>query len=325
MNDSADNKEKVKQRDVVVELRDTEVTYHSAPKLKIEGGIRFVRKPITVFKDLNLKIRKGEFTTIVGPSGCGKSTLFRLILGSQFPTSGEVFVNNENVRHVTPRTGIVYQKYSLFPHLTVVDNIALGPLLQKTGPLESVMRSFGPRYRRILREAREEAFGLLDHVGLNENDGNKFPHELSGGMQQRVAIAQATIMKPDVLLMDEPFGALDHSTREDMQLFILREAELNDLTVIFVTHDLDEALFLGTRVIGLSQYWKADSPEQQIGARILTDRDITAALGGNYPRPSTVIDTPEFRRLRRKVHDDVLNPNHLQRIAEFDKDHPDKQ
>jgi len=312
------------ERDVVVRLRHVEVTYRSKPKLKFDGGFGFQRKSVTVFQGLNLTIRKGEFTTIVGPSGCGKSTLFRLILGSQFPTAGEVFVNNEPVENVTPKTGIVYQRYSLFPHLTVANNIALGPLLQHTGPLESLVRSIGPRYRRVFREAREEAFGLLKHVGLQEDDGNKFPHELSGGMQQRVAIAQATIMKPEVLLMDEPFGALDHSTREDMQLFILEQAELNDLTVIFVTHDLDEALFLGSRVVGLSQYWQADAPEQQIGARIVTDRDVTSALGGSYPRPTTVIDSPEFRTLRRKVHEDVLDPDHLQRVAEFDHDHPDK-
>jgi NitT/TauT family transport system ATP-binding protein len=138
-----------------------------------------------------------------------------------------------------------------------------------------------------------------------------------------VAIAQATIMKPRVLMMDEPFGALDHSTREDMQLFILEQAKLHGLTVIFVTHDLDEALFLGTRVIGISQYYQAESPEDQIGARIVTDRDVNAALGGSYPRPTSVIDTPAFRELRRKIHEDVLDPEHRQHIAEFDHDHAD--
>jgi NitT/TauT family transport system ATP-binding protein len=310
--------------DFLVEMRDVEVTYHSQPKLKLKGGLRFERKSVTVFQGINLRIREGEFTTIVGPSGCGKSTLFRLILGSQFPTSGEVYVGGSPVKHVTPRAGIVYQRYSLFPHLTVADNIALGPLLQHTGAVESIIRSLGPRYRRIRREARAEAFALLKNVGMREDDGNKFPHELSGGMQQRVAIAQATIMKPDILPMDEPFGALDHSTREDMQLFILEQAQKNGLTVIFVTHDLDEALFLGTRVIGLSQYWKADLPEKQIGARIVTDRDITAAIGGIHPRPVTVIETPEFRTLRHKVHRDVLDPAHLQSVSEFDHDHPDK-
>lgn len=307
----------------VVELRNVEVTYRSKPKLKLDGGPRFHRDSVTVFTGLDLTIREGEFTTIVGPSGCGKSTLFRLILGSQFPTKGEALVDGEPIRHVGPKTGIVYQRYSLFPHLTVANNIALGPLLQQTGPAESLIRSIGPRYRRVLREAREEAFGLLSSVGLTQEDGNKFPHELSGGMQQRVAIAQATIMKPRVLLMDEPFGALDHSTREDMQLFILEQAKLNNLTVIFVTHDLDEAIFLGSRVIGLSQYWQADNPADQIGARIVTDRNVTAALGDNYPRPTTSIDTPEFRALRRKVHEDVLDPARRQRVAEFDHDHAD--
>ena len=310
--------------DWVVQMREVEVTYRANPQLKLAGGIRLERKSITIFQGINLKIRRGEFTTIVGPSGCGKSTLFRLILGSQFPTRGEVFVNGGSVQHVTPKTGIVYQKYSLFPHLTVAENIALGPLLQQTGMIESLVRGIGPRYRKVKKEAHEEAFALLGNVGMKEDDGNKFPHELSGGMQQRVAIAQATIMKPEVLLMDEPFGALDHSTREDMQLFILEQAAQNGLTVIFVTHDLDEALYLGSRVIGLSQYWTADSPGQQIGARIVTDRDVSAALGVSYPRPNTVIDSPAFRQLRRKVHQDVLDSTHRQPIADFDLDHPDR-
>ncbi len=310
-------------RNIVVEMEGIEVTYTSKPTLTFKGGPRFERKSVTVFRDLDLKIREGEFTTIVGPSGCGKSTLFRLILGSQFPTAGKVLIDSEPVENVTPKTGIVYQRYSLFPHLTVANNIALGPLLQQTGPLESLFRSIGPRYRRIFQEAREEAFALLKNVGLEEADGNKFPHELSGGMRQRVAIAQATIMKPKVLLMDEPFGALDHSTREDMQLFILEQAKKNNLTVVFVTHDLDEALFLGTRIIGLSQYWKADSASDQIGARIVTDRDVTTALGGTHPRPTSVVDAPTFRELRHKVHEDVLDPKHRQHIAAFDHDHTD--
>lgn len=308
-------------RETIVRLRNVEVTYTSKPKLHLSKGIKIQRKSVTVFKDLNLDLHEGEFTTIVGPSGCGKSTLFRLILGSQFPTKGEVSVNGKPVRNVTPRTGIVYQRYSLFPHLTVANNIALGPLLQQTGPLESLIRSIGPRYRRVLRASRDEAFNLLKDVGMTEDDGNKFPYELSGGMQQRVAIAQATIMKPAVLLMDEPFGALDHSTREDMQLFILKQAQINKLTVVFVTHDLDEALFLGDRVIGLSQYWTADLPDNRIGARILTDRNLTKTLGENYGRKAGIIDTPEFRSLRRKVHEDVLDPSRLQTVSEFDLDY----
>ncbi|BCX48420.1 hypothetical protein HAHE_23280 [Haloferula helveola] len=312
------------ERKVVVEVRDVEVTYRSKPKLKLdEGKPKLERDEFTVFRDLDLTIREHEFTTIVGPSGCGKSTIFRLILGSQFPTKGTVHVDGEPVRNVTPKTGIVYQRYSLFPHLTVADNIALGPLLQQTGPFESLVRSIGPRYRRVRRESRAEAFDLLGRIGLSRNDGDKYPHELSGGMRQRVAIAQATIMKPKVLMMDEPFGALDHSTREDMQLFILEQAEKNGLTVIFVTHDLDEALFLGTRVIGISQYYAADSAEDGVGSKIVTDRDLTAALGGAHPRPTTSIDTPEFRELRRKVHHDVLDPDHRQHISEFDHDHQD--
>jgi NitT/TauT family transport system ATP-binding protein len=304
----------------VVRMKGVEVTYTSKPKLVFKGGFQLQRKSVTVFEDIDLGIRKGEFATIVGPSGCGKSTLFRLILGSQFPTRGEVSVKGAPVKHVTPLTGIVYQRYSLFPHLTVADNIALGPLLQHTGAMESIIRSLGPRYRRVKREARDEAFGLLSHVGMKEDDGNKFPHELSGGMQQRVAIAQATIMKPEVLLMDEPFGALDHSTREDMQLFIREQAREHNLTVIFVTHDLDEALFLGSRILGLSQYWKAEEGKNPPSARIVTDRNLNAVLGEAGSRDAGIIDAPEFRALRRKVHQDVLDATHLQTADQFDID-----
>jgi NitT/TauT family transport system ATP-binding protein len=311
-------------RRVVVEIRDAEVTYRSKPKLRLaDGRPRFERSAFTVFRDLDLIIREREFTTIVGPSGCGKSTLFRLILGSQFPTAGTVRVDGQPVEAVTPKTGIVYQRYSLFPHLTVADNIALGPLLHQTGAFESVIRSLGPHYRRVRAEARAEALGLLERIGLGRADGDKFPHELSGGMQQRVAIAQATIMKPKVLMMDEPFGALDHSTREDMQLFILEQAKAHGLTVIFVTHDLSEAIFLGTRVVGLSQYYTASSQDEQVGARIVTDRDLVAALGGGHPRPTSVVDTPVFRQVRRQLHEDVLDPDHRQHISEFNHDHAD--
>lgn len=310
-------------RKIVVEIRDAEVTYHGRPKLQLGSKPLIKRDSVTVFRDLNLTIRDREFTTIVGPSGCGKSTIFRLILGSQFPTAGTVTVDGEPVRHVTPKTGIVYQRYSLFPHLTVEDNIALGPLLQHTNPYESILRSLGPRYRRIRRESLAEARDLLGRIGLSQKDGKKYPQELSGGMQQRVAIAQATIMKPKVLMMDEPFGALDHSTREDMQLFILDQAKQHDLTVIFVTHDLDEALFLGTRIVGISQYYSTENPADAVGARIVTDRDLVAALGGTHPRPIDAIDDPAFRQLRHAVHRDVLDPSHRQPVADFDHDHPD--
>ncbi|MBB5353214.1 NitT/TauT family transport system ATP-binding protein [Haloferula luteola] len=313
------------ERKVVVEIRDAEVTYRSRPKFRWRDGPGIERESFTVFRNLNLRIREGEFATIVGPSGCGKSTLFRLILGSQFPTAGEVWVDGEPVRHVTPKTGIVYQRYSLFPHLTVADNIALGPLLRQTGPLESTVRGLGPRYRRVQREARAEARGLLGRIGLTNKDGDKYPQELSGGMQQRVAIAQAMIVKPKVLMMDEPFGALDPSTREDMQLFILEQAAAHGLTVIFVTHDLDEAVFLGTRCIGISQYYTCRDNEPKVGAKIVTDRDISAALDLPHPRPPKVVDSPAFRELRRKIHEDVLDPERCQRVDAFDHDHPDSQ
>ena len=270
-----------------------------------------------VLNNVRLNIRAGEFLSLVGPTGCGKSTILRLILGSQFPTQGQVLVDGQPVTGVDRDRGVVFQKYSLFPHLTVLENIAYGPLLERTSLLQRLL--YTPAYRRTRRQAREEAQEYLVRIGLHPWDGDKFPYELSGGMQQRVAIAQALMMQPKILLMDEPFGALDHNTRLAMQLLILEQWEDYRMTVIFITHDLEEACYVGTRVVGLSQYWSDDAGKPGVGAVIVTDLPTP----GGHPKPMAICATAEFNALLEQVRREALDPGNRQRLRQFDLNHRD--
>lgn len=184
---------------------------------------------------VNLSVLRNEFLCILGPSGCGKSTLLRIIAGLDTASSGKVLFNGHE--HARPRReiGMIFQSYSLMPWLNVLDNIALG--------LEFAS---WPRQKRIAI-----AVEYLDMIGMSDF-GKAFPHELSGGMQQRVAIARALANNPDVLLMDEPFGALDAYTRILMQRELLRIWEQHKKTILFVTHSVDEAVYLADRIILMS-------------------------------------------------------------------------
>jgi len=270
-----------------------------------------------ILNNVRLNIRAGEFLSLVGPTGCGKSTVLRLILGSQFPTRGRVLVEGQAVTGVNRERGIVFQKYSLFPHLTVLENIAFGPLLERTSLLQRVLHS--PAYRRIRRQFLEAAREYLERIGLHLEDGEKYPYELSGGMQQRVAIAQTLMMQPKILLMDEPFGALDHNTRLAMQMLILEQWEDYRMTIIFVTHDLEEACYLGTRVIGLSQYWSNDEGQPGVGAVIVTD----LRTPGGHPKPTAIHLTAEFSAVLEQVRRDALDPENRQRLQHFNLAHQD--
>lgn len=270
-----------------------------------------------VLNKVDLHIREGELVTLVGPSGCGKSTLLRLILGSDRPTSGSVRIDGDPVVGLSRDRGIVFQQYSLFPHLRVFENIAIGPVLESTSLLERYLLL--PSFFRKRRLHRQRVREYVQRIGFDPADADKFPYELSGGMRQRVAIAQALIMQPRVLLMDEPFGALDHNTRIDMQLFLLEQWKAHRMTVIFVTHDLDEACYLGTRVIGLSQHWSDGGGRAGRGSTIVTD----VRTPGAHPKPSTIRSSPEFLRLVEKVGHDVLNPDNRRRLTEFDLTHQD--
>ena len=193
-----------------------------------------------ILNGIDLEIDAGEFVTIVGETGCGKSTLLRLILAEERPTGGRVVVQGRERSRPDRTCGYVPQRYSLFPDKTVLDNVTFG--------LEVTSRGFLRR-----REFQGEALRYLRHTGLTEADSKKYPHQLSGGMQQRVAIAQALIMKPPVLLMDEAFSALDPATRRGMQRLMKDLWRESGMTVVFVTHNTREAVCLGTRVIALAK------------------------------------------------------------------------
>ena len=187
-----------------------------------------------VLDDISFSVRRREFLSVIGPSGCGKSTLIRIAAGLETATGGEFLLDGKVVRGTGAERGMVFQKYSLFPWLSVKQNVMFG--LESTG--------------RGGDEAEEVAEQWLEIVGL-EKYGEFFPKQLSGGMQQRVAIARALAPQPRVLLMDEPFGALDAQTRTQMQKYLLEVWKNIDITIIFVTHDLDEAVFLSDRILTL--------------------------------------------------------------------------
>ena len=185
----------------------------------------------TVLEDINFSMQSGEFVTFVGSSGCGKSTLLRLIAGLDYPSGGRIQVDGSPVEGPGPDRGMVFQKYSLYPWLTAADNVAFGMRLQG-------MTSADVRNRTAY---------FLEVVGLRDA-ATKLPRELSGGMQQRVAIARALATNPSVLLLDEPFGALDLQNRETMQDFLHKLWQRTGLTVLLITHDVEEALVLAQRV-----------------------------------------------------------------------------
>jgi len=220
----------------------------------------------TILQDLNLEIEEGEFVVVLGETGCGKSTLLRIILGQELPTSGSISVAGSPVERVDARSGYVPQKYSLFPDRTVLDNLTMGPETSRY----HILGRLKPGFRAFRRQVREEALKQLQHMGLQTSDAGKYPHQLSGGMQQRVAIAQALMMKSRVLLMDEAFSALDPGTRSSLQR-LLRSvwSELRP-TVIFVTHNTAEALYLGTRLIVLARTSHSDA----CGSRVALDMKL---------------------------------------------------
>ena len=233
---------------VEIALRDVSVSY----PLPSAG-----RK--TVLSSLNLDIYAGEFVAVLGETGCGKSTLLRLVLGQEFPTSGSIMVDGRLVTRIDAHCGYVPQKYSLFPDRTMIDNVMYGPENAFCGWLGCLL----PSYWSFKRCLREQAEAQLLRMGLRSADLKKYPHQLSGGMQQRVAIAQALMMKPPVLLMDEAFSALDPSTRASLQQQLREICRETKPTVLFVTHNTSEALLLGTRLIVLGAH-REDCQESNV-------------------------------------------------------------
>ena len=207
------------------------------------------KPPKRILNGVSLDIRPGEFISIVGQTGCGKSTLLRLVLAEEMPTSGQVLVEGSPRQQPDRRCGYVPQKYSLFPDRTVLENITFGLEDTEIG----FLGGFSPAKRGRRRQFQSEALGYLRRTGLKESDATKYPHQLSGGMQQRVAIAQALIMRPKILLMDEAFSALDPGTRAGMQRLIKELWRETGTTILFVTHNPREAVTLATRVIALGR------------------------------------------------------------------------
>jgi len=202
-----------------------------------------------VLNGIDLEIESGEFVSIVGQTGCGKSTLLRLILGEETPSSGRVLVNERERSQPDRFCGYVPQKYSLFPDKTVLDNVIFGLDVSEFGTFSWLH----PARRRKMREFRAAALRYLEQTGFHDADSRKYPHQLSGGMQQRVAIAQALILKPPILLMDEAFSALDPGTRSGMQQLIKELWRRSGTTIVFVTHNTREAVCLGTRIVALAK------------------------------------------------------------------------
>jgi NitT/TauT family transport system ATP-binding protein len=201
---------------------------------------------------------------IVGASGCGKSTFLRLLLGQERPSRGELLLDGQPLRgEPDPSRGVVFQRYSVFPHLTVLDNVVLG--LELSGS-----KVLGRLFGRRRCEAREAASKLLERVGLGPAM-RLYPGALSGGMQQRLAIAQALVMRPRMLLLDEPFGALDPGTRKEMHTLLLELWRETRLTVFMVTHDLPEGFTLGTRLLVFDKVRHDPQAPQAYGARITYD------------------------------------------------------
>jgi NitT/TauT family transport system ATP-binding protein len=240
-----------------------------------------------VLHEVEVQVPRGQFLSLVGPSGCGKSTLLRAILGTHLPNQGLIRVwlpgNPTGVVVQEPGRdrGIVYQHYSLYPFLTALENVAVGLMLDQTSFPFRIFQ--WPRWRRLRKQHLAEAEAMLERVKLGDAL-DLYPYEMSGGMRQRVALAQALIMKPEIILLDEPFGALDESTREDLQKLLLALHEENAAsahggaarayTLIIVTHELNEALLVGDRVVGLSQHWdwKSENHASCPGATIIYDK-----------------------------------------------------
>lgn len=214
-----------------------------------------------VLENVNLKVDDHEFVTIVGASGCGKTTFLKMLLGIEAPSRGSFLIDGQPLpAEPGPDRGIVFQRYSLFPHLTVMGNLLLGLELQGSPVL---CRLFGARRRRALDKARE----LLEAVGLHAA-ADRYPAQLSGGMQQRLSIAQSVICEPKILLLDEPFGALDPGITSDMHTLILKLWNMNKMTIFMVTHDLQESFALGTRVLVFDKVRIDSQAPEAFGATI---------------------------------------------------------
>lgn len=266
----------LKEREVILEVKGLGKTFQSH------------QGEVTALKNINFKTHRREFVCVIGPSGCGKSTLIRILAGLESHSSGEVLLDGKPVNGPGRDRGMVFQGYTLFPWLTVKKNVM-----------------FGLENSNMGRNAAEsEARQWLELVGLTKF-ADAYPHQLSGGMKQRVAIARALANQPRILLMDEPFGALDAQTRSKMQNHLLEIWKNIDITILFITHDLDEAIFLADRILVL----KAHPGEVQELIEVPVPR----------PRTAMQITSPEFQATKARL-EALIHPPEAQAAHDEDED-----
>ncbi|MHB9022402.1 MAG: ABC transporter ATP-binding protein [Halothiobacillus sp.] len=258
--------ERLKQRPVALEVKGLGKAFDSA------------QGKVTALQDINFKVYQREFVCVIGPSGCGKSTLIRILAGLEQASSGDVLLDGKPVDGPGPDRGMVFQGYTLFPWLTVKKNVMFGLQVSGRGGLPE-----------------QEALQWIELVGLGKF-ANHYPHQLSGGMKQRVAIARALANQPRILLMDEPFGALDAQTRARMQSHLMEIWKNINITILFITHDLDEAIYLADRILVL----KAHPGEVQEVIEVPVPQ----------PRTPEHTQTPEFLATKRHI-EALIHPKSL--------------
>lgn len=221
-----------------------------------------------ILESVNFSMKEGEFCTLVGPSGCGKTTFLRMLLGVDEPSKGELLFEDKTYpKEPSKERGIVFQRYSTLSHLNVIDNVALGIEFERS-------KFLGKLFGSAKKEAYEKSIQILEAVGLADSK-NKYPHELSGGMKQRLSIAQSLVKEPKLLLLDEPFGALDPGISLDMHELLLEIHSRLNFGVVMVTHDISEAFKLGTRVVVFDKKKVDKEYPNRYGSTIINDIDAT--------------------------------------------------
>ena len=250
----------------------------------------------TILERLNFKVKKGEFVTLVGTSGCGKSTLLNMLLGTSAPTKGKLLLDGKAIPdQPNADRGIVFQHYSVFPHMTVLENVVATRGFQKKGVTGYL---FGSDKKKAVAEAKS----MLEQVGLT-HVFNKYPNDLSGGMRQRLAIAQTLLANPRVLLLDEPFGALDAQTREHLQFQLMEINKSEQKTTIFVTHDVEEAILLADHIVIFSAR----------PAQVVKKIDVNAAIPVSE-RQNRIADPQKFFSLRNEILE-IIRAEYHQTVA----------
>lgn len=266
---------------ILTSSREDVITQHKIKLENINKTFQHKDAEVHVLQNINLNIKQGEFLTIVGASGCGKSTLLRIIAGLDNDYEGSLKINNQAIRTIGTDRGMVFQDHRLYPWLSVEENIGFG--IDSIGKIEK---------QKVISY-------YIDLMGLNGFEKAK-PHQLSGGMSQRVAIARALVKKPEIVLFDEPFGALDALTRIQMQQEILKIREKEAMTMILVTHDIEEAILLGDRVLVMSK--KPGRISQDIQLKLSRPRDR---------------NSPEFVRIKEKIFNMFFSELKVEKIEDF--------